>query len=1122
VSIKHLIDLQKYPSPAIAFSFSFHCFDKKSQISGVTAKTCILAIFALIAGPALLGQSYSFRHLQVENGLSNNAVICSLQDRRGFLWFGTKDGLDRFDGYSFKVFRNDPDDSTSIGSNFIHALYETPEGVIWVGTEKGLYRFDASTERFSLFPGTGNGPIRDVCMDGGHDLWFISGFSLFKWPQGALRPQYFPIDSFFEATSLCVTSGGTLWATSSNGFLYRYEGSPAGGSRLSATQGRFTAFDCLPTARSDRWIERAYPTSDSTILIGTAVHGVLLFDIRTLRTKKILTYNPDKTAIFVRNFVETGPNEYWIATESGIYIYNRLTGKISNLRKQFNDPYSISDNAVYTFCKDREGGIWAGTYFGGINYYPGQYNTFKKYFPRSGENSLGGYVVREIHQDNHGNLFIGTEDAGLDKLDPATGHFTHFQPTGAPGSISYSNIHGLLVHGNDLWIGTFEHGLDIMDIRTGKIFRHYSEGKGNYMLKSSFIYCITRTRDDRILLGTTRGAFVYDKRHDGFTPLPGMPLNNWYSSLLEDADGAIWAGTFGNGVNYFDPKTGTVKNFRYDGRSHSSLASDRVNGIYRDRKNRLWFATEGGLCRWNAGNGVSSASGTPPFGSFTRYTTRDGFPTDFILSILEDDNGNLWISTSKGLVTFNPDTKQVTVFTRENGLLNDQFNFSSAFRDTSGRMYFGSVRGMIAFNPRDFRKNTVVPSVYITGFQVDNHELPIGKSGSPLQHAISFTDKITLGHSQSTFSIDFAAPGFTAPETTEYAYEMEGLDKDWIFLKKNRKAYFTGLAPGHYTFKVKASNSSGIWVDHETRLDIDILPPWWASKVAYCCYILTGLLLAWYFIRSYHRSVEEKNRRKIEQLETAKEKEILNAKIEFFTNVAHEIKTPLTLIKGPMEKLLKKMADIPGAGDSLKVMDRNTTRLIDLTNQLLDFRQTEIKGFSLSFVRANISLLLEENYTGFRTLAEQKDLSFDLRLPSSDPLFAFVDVDAFNKILANLLGNAIKYAATKAYVTLSPSGDGDAFFTIEVYNDGFLIPQEMREKIFEPFFRLRETEKKRGTGIGLALARSLTQLHKGTLRLMEPRNGMNVFSLSMPVHQDREFDIAIRHEHLTQPNSITP
>lgn len=1037
------------------------------------------------SGAAADSRTFYFRHLQVENGLSNNAVICSLQDKRGFLWFGTKDGLDRYDGYAFKVFRNDPDDSSSIGSNFVHALYEDPDGLLYVGTEKGLYRFDASTERFSLLAGTGGGPIRDIRMDGRRNLWYISGFTLVKQEAAGKGLEYFAIDRYFEATALCTTADGDLWVTSSVGSLYRYE-----------RKGSFTAFDLFDrsVSRTDRWIERAYPTDSGGILIGTAVHGAKLFDIRTGVCSDILTYNPDRTAIFVRNFLQTSADEYWIGTESGIFVYNHRTGNIINLSKQFNDPNSMSDNAVYTFCKDREGGIWAGTYFGGVNYYPGQYNPFKKYFPKTGENSLGGYVVREIHQDDMGNLWIGTEDAGLDKLEPG-GRFVHFRPGAGPGSLSYSNIHGLLVRGKELWVGTFEHGLDVLDIRTGRVIRHYGEGSGEHSLKSSFIYCIYGSPEGRILIGTTRGAYVYDADHDYFTPLPGMPLDNWYSSLQEDSKGGIWAGTFGIGVRYIDAATQRRVDFRYDGRNRHSLASDRVNSIFRDREGRLWFATEGGLCKWDPGSA-----------GFTRYTTLNGFPSNFVLSLLEDEKGNLWVSTTKGLVCFNPASEQLTVFTRENGLLNDQFNFSSAFRDAKGRMYFGSVRGMVSFHPDEFRRNAFIPPVYITGFQVDNKELPIARDGSPLSQPIGFTTKIVLGHSQSTFSIDFAALGFTAPETTEYAYTMEGLDKDWIFLKKNRKAYFTGLTPGHYTFKVKANNSSGVWVDRETSLAIEIRPPWWASSAAYGGYSLVLGVLAWLFIRSYHRRVEEKNRRRIEQLEAAKEKEILNAKIEFFTNVAHEIRTPLTLIKGPLEKVIKKAEGVPGVNDSLKIMERNTNRLIDLTNQLLDFRQTEIRGFSLSFVRANISELLEENYAGFRTLAEQKELSLDIELPA-EPLYAFVDVDAFRKILANLFGNSVKYAAKRAQVRLLPFREGDADFTIEVSNDGFLIPWEMREKIFEPFFRLKETDKQRGTGIGLALARSLAQLHKGTLELLAARDGMNVFALTMPVHQDKEFNL---------------
>ncbi|GGA99357.1 ligand-binding sensor domain-containing protein [Puia dinghuensis] len=1055
----------------------------------VTTRTFILAIASLFMGSALFGQPYYFRHLQVENGLSNNAVICSLQDKKGFLWFGTKDGLDRFDGYSFKIFRNDPDDSSSIGSNFIHCLYEDQKGLLWVGTEKGLYRFDAATESFRVVDGAADGPIRDVVMDGSGDLWFISGFTLMELPVGRQRLDYFDIGRYFEATSLCISADGTLWVSSAAGLLYRWnQGTHA-----------FTGFDLFDHSdqTQDRWLERVYATAGGTLLVGTATQGAKLFDVRTSAYKDILTYNEDRTAVFARNFIQTSDDECWIGTESGVYIYNSRTGQVLNLRKKYNDPYSLSDNAVYTFCKDKEGGIWAGTYFGGVNYYPRQYNAFRKYFPKSGENSLDGYVVREIHQDSYGNLWIGTEDAGLNRLDTATGLFTHFLPTGARGSISYSNIHGLLVHSNCLWIGTFEHGLDIMDIPSGKVIRHYSTGNGEHDLRSSFIYCIYQDPSGGILLGTTRGAYAYDSSKDYFTPLPGMPLYNWYSCLLRDKKGGFWAGTYGNGVHYYNALTGKSRDFRYKMGDRRSLGSDRVNSIFEDSSGSLWFATEGGLCRYDAATE-----------DFTRFTTREGFPTNFILSILEDEKAVLWISTSKGLVCFNPRTQRLTNYTKDNGLLNDQFNFSSAYRDAGGRMYFGSVKGMISFRPWDFIPNSFVPPVYFTGFQVDNKELPIARKGSPLRQSLPFSDNIVLDHNQSTFSIDFAALGYTAPEMTEYAYKMDGLDKGWTHLKTNRKVYFTGLASGHYVFRVKASNSSGVWNEQEAKLSIEVLPPWWASLWACAFYIFFGGVCIWYAIRIYHRNVEEKNRRKIEHLERIKEKEIFNAKIEFFTNVAHEIRTPLTLIRGPLEKVIKKAGAVTEIKDSLRIMEKNTLRLIDLTNQLLDFRQTEIGGFSLNFVKANIPELLEDNYISFKPLAEQKNLRFELSLPVAR-LCAYVDTDAFNKILANLFSNAVKYAEGKVIIFLRPFDEGDTYFTIEISNDGYQIPYEMREKIFEPFFRLKETEKQKGTGIGLALSRSLAQLHKGVLVLKVPEDGLNTFSLTIPIHQENEFNLTL-------------
>lgn len=1044
-------------------------------------KILLLAIlfFTALHGNA---QPHYFRHYQVEDGLSNNAVVCCLQDSKGFLWFGTKDGLDRFDGYTFKVFRNNPDDAKSIGSNFIHTLYADKNNVLWVGTDKGLYSYDETTESFTLLPTPQIQQVTDITADLKGNLWFISNFTLYKYQLAAKKLQPFAIEKFFEATSLCTLKDGSVWVSGANGFIHKY----------NEALNNFTPYNLFSHSPKtvSNWIEPLYAVSDGSILAGTSNQGVKQFFPASGSYKDVLTYNADKTEIFARAFVQTDSNECWIATESGIYIYNLTSGSSVNLHKEYHNPYSISDNAVYAFCKDKEGGIWATTYFGGINYYPKQPVIFKKHFPDKEKNSISGNVVREVQEDKNGNLWIGTEDAGLNKLNPATGLFKNFMPTGNAADISYTNIHGILAAGNELWIGTFEHGLDVMDLNTEKIIRHYAKGPDSNALKSNFIYCLHQSPQNEIMIGTTIGAYTYNRQKNNFSQIPGLPLHVWYSALLKNKKGIIWAATYGNGVYYYNSVSGQNFNFRYNAQSKSTISSDRINDLFEDSNQNIWFATEDGLCKF-----------LPQSNSFKRYTTANGLPANFILSLTEDDNKLLWVSTSKGLASFNPATEKITVYTKANGLLNDQFNFSAAYKDSHGTMYFGSVKGLISFHPDKISTSQFSPPVYITGFQVNNKELDIDKEGSPLKKSVSLTDKIVLNYTQSTFSIDFASLSYTAPEMSEYAYKMQGLSNEWTFLKTNRKVYFTNLTPGTYTFKVKAAASNGNWDTKEASIIIQILPPWWASTWAYLLYSLAAMLLTFFIIRFYHLRIKEKNRLKIEHLENVKEKELYEAKMQFFTNVAHEIKTPLTLIKGPLENVIKKAGETPEIKSSLRIMEKNTERLVDLTNQLLDFRQTEINGFSLNFTRENIIEITEDIFTSFKPVAEKKAIDFSMQLPQQE-LFAFIDVDAFNKIITNLLSNAIKYAGAKAAITILPAAAGDKTFTIEVKNDGYLIPEEMKEKIFEPFFRLKETEKQKGTGIGLALSRSLTQLHKGLLGLKNTENGMNVFYITIPLHQN--------------------
>ncbi|HEY1023179.1 MAG TPA: two-component regulator propeller domain-containing protein, partial [Flavisolibacter sp.] len=535
-------------------------------------------------------------------------------------------------------------------------------------------------------------------------------------------------EMFFESTGICLSPSGDVWVSTSNGLLKKY----------IPDENRFLSFDVFELLRpgANRWIEKIQATTEGAILIGTGTAGAKVFDPSSGTYKNIPLLQKGQTELFVRNFLQSSTNEWWIGTESGIFIYNTVTGLTTNLQKKYNDPYSLSDNAVYTFCRDKEGGIWAGTYFGGINYYPQPLTPFTRMIPKSGENSLSGNVVREITKDHSGNLWIGTEDAGLNKWDASAKKFVHFQPTGLPTDISYTNIHGLLLTGDELWIGTFEHGLDVMNIKTGKVVRRFNT-INQPALKSNFIHCLYETKEGEILIGTTIAIYRYNRSADRIEPLPGLPVYNWYTGIIKDSAGTIWTTTFGNGINYLDTKTGKSGNLRYHAADKYSISSDRVNALFEDSEKNLWFATENGLCKWNAA-----------LRNFKRYSTAEGLPSNFIMSILEDNAKQLWVSTTKGLVAFQPNTGKMQVYTIANGLLSDQFNFSSAYKDADGRMYFGSAKGLVSFHPSEFKTSPFKPPVYITGFQIDNKDIVIAPAGSPLKNAITFTKSITLKHDQ--------------------------------------------------------------------------------------------------------------------------------------------------------------------------------------------------------------------------------------------------------------------------------------------------------------------------------------------------------------------------------------
>lgn len=1018
---------------------------------------------------------YYFKSYQVSGGLSSNTITAITQDKKGFIWLGSRNGLNRFDGNGFKIFRTIQSEALSLGSNSILSLYEDEEQRLWVGTYKGVYLYNPVKETFSLLSSIPSGEIRFIKGGKQNDVWIVSNLGLYRYDLKKNTTTRFGNNNT-QAIALDVSDKGIVYVATDRGQVQVYTGQDP----------KFKTYQ-IQTAERERplRINSVYAIGDTTLLIGT-LNQTLSFNLGTNKITPVLS----KKTTHVHTICKQSDTQYWIGTETGVLLYNPVNGATTLLANEKDNPYSLSNNVVSAIYKDREGGIWVGTYFGGVNYYSKPYNNFRKYLPKQAINGLSGNVIHEICKDKFGNLWVGTEDGGLNKIENSTGKVRHYLPGKDQSNISYYNIHGLVADDDELWIGTLEHGLDVMDIKSGKVIKHYVSSDREGSFNSDFIVTLYRRNNGDILVGTWSGLFSYNRKKDNFTPMPFF--GGQIQTIGETSDGTLWVGTYGNGVFFHNQTQNKFGRIKANNQNKSGLISNYVNNLYIDSKKHIWLSTEAGLSLYD-----------PRTGKMSSFTTENGLPDNQIFRVIEDNIGSYWISTAKGLANYNQSTGIFKNYHTTNGLPTEQFNYNSAFKNSDGTIFFGTVNGLISFKPSAFTRNTFVPPVYITGLQINNKDLLVNKDTSILTKAVVYTDKIVLPYDQSNINVDVAALSYAIPELNNYRYMMDGLDKTWTHLTNNRKIFYTKLAPGNYTFRVTGSNSEGVWNTKETTLQIIIEPPYWSTTWAYLLYlgIAGGIILT--IFRYYRLALNEKNKRKIEAIEINKEREIYNAKIVFFTNLAHEIRTPLTLIKMPLEKLLSTVTNDQDVRENLYIMKKNTSRLIELTNQLLDFRKAEANKFSLNFIDANINEILQENFTSFKPAAEQKNLDYQLELPRIT-LYAFVDAEAIKKIITNLFSNAIKYAARITVIKLLPFSSDDDFFRIEFRNDGYIIPDELMESIFQPFFRISETEQQEGTGIGLSLARSLTELHRGTLVLKKIDNQLNIFLLSIPIHQEIE------------------
>lgn len=1009
-------------------------------------------------------QAQQIKHYNNNSGLSHNTVMCLFQDSKGFIWVGTKNGLNRFDGHDFKIYMRG-DSINELCNSMVYCIAEDRDKTLWIATDNGVSLYNPFTETFSDFNKQtdkherAEGFINKIVIDKANRVWILTAGRLLLYRPDEdklvnLNERFSPYTAYPPRT-LFLDDDGTAYLGFHDAGIIKFD--------LDEDKTTFLARNNnTPTAICDY--------KKQHILLGTQDKGLFLINKETGESRK-LPIDPSRNSdVYVRHIEKISEDEYWVGTESGIYVLkNGTTEHIAH--EPYND-LSISNDAIYAICKDREGGIWIGSYFGGVDYLPMQYTYFENFYPIAYKNSLSGYRVREFVSDRKGNLWIATEDDGLNYYDTSTGHFTHISDKTSPTSISFTNIQCLNLADDKLWIGTFTKGIDVLDLKTNRRKHYEKDGRPNSIINNDIFAIYTDSRNTTWVSSTTE-LYTYDPRVDGFKRF--MPMNGMFiSDILEDKDGNLWFTTYNVGVVRYNPATEEIKRFRYDADDAGSLCYDRITCAFEDSNRRLWFASEdGGFCRYNDTDET-----------FTRITTRQGLPSNVVYKILEDDNHRFWLSTNNGLACFNPETMSVeALYNLPNGLRTKQFNYNSGIKTADGTLYFGSIDGFVAFNPKNFRPNDNKYSVVMTGFYIYNREVQAEAAGRVLDKAIPYAGSIRLNYDQATFSFSFSALNYSTEGNGKYAYTLEGIDKQWNYVDNVSRISYNSIPPGDYKLHIKYSKDGHDWSDPNS-VSITIIPPMWRTTWAYTLYALLIIGISFFFIRLYVQRKKQQVEERMAHQEQQKKEEIYKAKIDFFTNVAHEIRTPITLIKAPLDYILTSNPDEQETKENLITMERNTDRLLVLVNQLLDFRKIESKAFTLSLKLRNMNVVVANTFNRFVPTGKRKSLDMILECPQQ-PVMALVDEEAITKVCSNLFNNAVKYSATYIKAVLSVSDDA-RLLRITVKNDGTPIPPDMRERIFEAFFQIEGAHPTQpGSGIGLTLAASLVQLHNGKLFLDE-------------------------------------
>jgi signal transduction histidine kinase/ligand-binding sensor domain-containing protein/AraC-like DNA-binding protein len=1053
-----------------------------------------LIVMMLFSGYEIGAQNNeNFINLSVNDGLSQSTIFSIHQDSKGFMWFGTRGGgLNKYDGYGFQVYMSNPDEEGSISENVVLSLLEDSQGLLWVGCHGGtINSYDLNTGKFqtyqlhlpSDFQDSELLGVREIYEDRSGVLWIGTDQHVYIFNRETnhfdpvMSEAPFPIKG---TRSICEDEEG-----------YYYF---ATWDRLVRYHPENKSYDQLlfppkaPSVYSGR-VNTLLLDSGNRLWLGTP-GGLRMVDLNIG-----FSYTEDELAHVdwpapfnsVRTIKETRDGQIWFGTIDGLYAYNPETYVLKEYRTIPYTSESLVHNSIYSIFEDHVGSLWIGTWSGLSILDKRKYN-FRHYahLPNNPQ-GLSNNVVSSFQEDSAG-LWVGTEQGGLNFLNRDRTEFKSYKHIeGDPESLPSNNVKTVYKDSNnDLWVGTFNGGISL----------HLGDGRFKNYLKGHSVYSMAELRDGKLYFGGRTGLYVMDLANRNisrkvFSPSTGMSsLETFVTALYADSNNRIWIGTRSEGIYLYDPMRFILKQFQSSKSDSSTISDNRITSITEDNMGIIWIGTAKGLNKF-----INTTS------SFDRMNERIGIKDRIINGLQVDDNSKLWISTTNGIYSYDLISNEIRHFDYQDGLQSNEFNPLASFKNSKGELFFGGVKGFNVFHPDKIEKNMDPPPVVITDLKLFNKSVLPGEENSPLSKHISETEKIVLTHLQSSFSFEFVALNYLIPEKNTYSYILEGFEDEWNNSGRVRTASYMNLDPGKYTFRVRGSNNDGVWNEAGASVDIVILAPFWATPFAVLIYTVILTVLLFGLIKLVKYRTEKENELRLMRAEKLRIKELNESRLQYFTNISHEFRTPLTLIAGPLDKLISGKYTHQSEY-LLQLMKSNVNRMLRLVNQLMDFRKLENNKMPLRIQQKNMDKFLSQIVLGFEDLASKKMIELryntDSKLPEGS--YQWFDIGILDKVIYNLLSNAFKFCSEHGIIEVNLTTDSDTA-RIEIIDTGKGIDPAKIKRIFDRFYS-DSPDLYSSTGIGLSLSKRLIDLHKGTIEVESEKGKGAKFIVTFPINKE--------------------